>query len=287
MNKPLLTIGMATFDDFHGVYFSIQALRMYHPEIMDETEIIIIDNNPDSAHGKECSNLKGHCPNLKYIPFTEYKSTVVRNQIFEQAQGDFVVSMDCHVLFEPGSLKRLLDFYKQDPTTDNLHQGPLVYDDLKNISTHFDPVWREQMYGIWQTDERGKDPNGEPFEIPMQGLGIFSCRKEAWLGFNKNFRGFGGEEGYIHEKFRQNGKKCLCLPFLRWVHRFGRPDGVKYPLTMENKLRNYFIGHFELGLSVEPIIEHFSRWKQRGFLEKIAEESKKVALPALKAAPPG
>ena len=67
---------MATFDDYHGVYFSIQALRMYHPEIMDETEIIIIDNNPDSAHGKDCANLRGHCPNLKYIPFTEYKSTV-------------------------------------------------------------------------------------------------------------------------------------------------------------------------------------------------------------------
>ena len=41
--KPFLTIGMATFDDYHGVYFSIQALRMYHREIMNETEILIID----------------------------------------------------------------------------------------------------------------------------------------------------------------------------------------------------------------------------------------------------
>ena len=48
------------------------------------------------------------------------------------------------------------------------------------------------------TDDRGRDSNGEPFEIPMQGLGMFSCRKEAWLGFNPLFNGFGGEEGYIH-----------------------------------------------------------------------------------------
>ncbi len=274
MNKPFLTIGMATFDDYHGVYFSIQALRMYHPEIMDEVEILIIDNNPKGPHGKACEQLQGHCKNLRYIPEKDWVSTAVRNKIFEESRGDFVVSMDCHILFESGSLKKLIDFYKQNPETSDLYQGPLVYDDLKNVSTHFDQVWREQMYGIWATDERGRDPNGEPFEIPSQGLGIFSCRKEAWLGFNPLFRGFGGEEGYIHEKFRQAGHKAMSLPFLRWVHRFNRPDGVKYPLTMQNKVRNYFIGHLELGLSIEPIIEHFSEWKKRPQLEALAENVK-------------
>jgi len=258
--NPFLTIGMATFDDFHGVYFSIQALRMYHPEVMDDTEILIIDNNPEGAHGKQIKNFSGWAPNVRYIPESEWVSTAVRNKIFEEARGECVVSMDCHVLFEQGSLKKLIDFYKENPDTKNFHQGPLVYDNLTGYSTHFDPVWREQMYGIWANDKRGNDPNAEPFEIPMQGLGIFSCRKDAWLGFNPLFRGFGGEEGYIHEKFRQAGHKALCLPFLRWVHRFGRPDGVKYPLTLENKLRNYFLGHLELGLDTDPIVEHFKKW---------------------------
>jgi hypothetical protein len=93
------------------------------------------------------------------------------------------------------------------------------------------------MWGIWATDPRGKDPEGDPFEIPMQGLGVFSCRKGAWPGFNPMFRGFGGEEGYIHEKFRQAGGRCLCLPWLRWTHRFGRPAGIGYSLTVEEKLR--------------------------------------------------
>ncbi len=73
------------------------------------------------------------------------------------------------------------------------------------------------MWGIWGTDPRGLDPEGEPFEIPMQGMGVFSCRQSAWQGFNPLFRGFGGEEGYIHEKFRQAGGRCLCLPWLRWI----------------------------------------------------------------------
>lgn len=39
----------------------------------------------------------------------------------------------------------------------------------------------------------------------MQGLGIFACRRDVWPGFNPRLRGFGGEEGYIHEKFRRAG----------------------------------------------------------------------------------
>ena len=32
---------MATYDDFDGVYFTIQALRLYHPEIMKFCEILV------------------------------------------------------------------------------------------------------------------------------------------------------------------------------------------------------------------------------------------------------
>ena len=114
------------------------------------------------------------------------------------------------------------------------------------------------MWGVWSVDRRGLEPEGEPFEIPMQGMGVFSCRTAVWPGFNPAFRGFGGEEGYIHEKVRQRGGRCLCLPWLRWVHRFGRTSGPPYPLAIEDKLRNYLIGFTELGLDLEPALEHFA-----------------------------
>ena len=272
-----LTIGMATYDDFDGVYFSVQALRMYHSEVIDDIEIIVIDNNPASHHGKAIRNLTGQI-GIKYVPFHEYESTAIRNLIFENASAPYALSMDCHVLFESGSIKKLIEYYEQNPDTKNLLQGPMVYDNLKTVSSHFDPVWRAQMYGIWATDDRAKDPDAPPFEIPMQGLGVFSAKKDNWLGFNPAFRGFGGEEGYIHEKYRKSGAKTLCLPFLRWVHRFQRPNGVKYPLTLENKVRNYFIGCVELGLSVEPVYEHFLKETkvQKSFLDTLYEESIKL-----------
>ena len=78
----------------------------------------------------------------------------------------------------------------------------------------------------------------------MQGLGLFACRREAWPGFNPRFRGFGGEEGYLHEKVRRNGGRVLCLPALGWTHRFARPLGPPYRPTWEDRVRNYRIGWF-------------------------------------------
>jgi len=102
-------------------------------------------------------------------------------------------------------------------------------------------------------------PDNHPFEIPAQGLGLFTCRREAWLGFSREFRQFGGEEMYIHHKYKQAGRKTVCLPFLRWGHRFGRPGGATYPLTSYGKVRNYVIGLQELGLPLDRLKEHFVR----------------------------
>lgn len=256
--SPFLTIGMATYDDYDGVYFSIQAIRMYHPEILPHVEFLIIDNHPDGACAQPLKNLDAHISNYRYIPNTEVTGTAVRDKVFREAAGEFVLCMDCHVLFVPGSIQRLIDYMRVNRDTPDLLQGPLVYDDLTSLSSHFSPVWRAGMYGVWGSDDRAKEPDGEPFEIPMQGLGVFACRRGAWLGFNPKFRGFGGEEGYIHEKFRQSGGKTLCLPFLRWMHRFARPLGIPYANTWEDRIRNYLIGWNELGLPIDDLISHMT-----------------------------
>ena len=249
---------MATHDDFDGVYFSIQNIRMFHPEILDDVEFVIIDNNPDGNHGKSVRNfIQWIKEPVQYLPYTKYKSTSVKNKVFDLADTPYVMCIDSHVFVEPGAIKKLIDFYDSGQDFGNLIQGPLVYDDLINISTHFDLRWSGYMWGQWGTDPRGIDKNAEPFEIPAQGMGLFSCRKDSWLYFNKNFRGFGGEEGYIHEKYRQRGKKTLCLPFLRWLHRFDRPNGISYPNDLKERYNNYLIGFKELGLDTKELDEHF------------------------------
>ena len=44
----LLTIGMPTYKDFDGVYFTIQALKMYHN--VENVEILVVDTDED----KDC-----------------------------------------------------------------------------------------------------------------------------------------------------------------------------------------------------------------------------------------
>lgn len=254
----LMTIGMACYDDFDGVYFSVQSLRLHHPEVLDRVEFLVIDNNPAGLGAKALKGIEEYVPNYRYVPFAGHASTAVRDRIFHEAAGRYVLSMDCHVMFPAGAIRSLLDHFERHPDTSDLVQGPIMKNSLDAIYTHWEPVWRKCMFGSWAYDPAAEDPSAEPFDIPLQGLGVFACRREAWPGFNPAFRGFGGEEGYIHEKFRQRGGRTLCLPGLRWLHRFERPFGVPYPLNIEDRIRNYYIGWSELGLPVEPMIEHMT-----------------------------
>ena len=261
-----LTIGMPTYNDFDGVYFTLQALRLFQD--LEETELLVVDN-----YG--CDHTERFVEGwarARYVRATDTIGTAAaKNVVFAEARGDAVLCCDSHVLFASGVIARLKQYHRSHPDSPDLLQGPLVYDDLESMSTHFEPVWRGHMWGIWATDPRGLDPEGEPFEIPMQGMGAFSCRRAAWPGFNPSFRGFGGEEGYIHEKVRQAGGRCLCLPWLRWTHRFGRPAGPPYPLTIEDKLRNYVIGFTELGLDLAPVLEHFAEHLPAATVSRVTE----------------
>lgn len=252
-----LTIGMTTDDDYDGVYFTLQAIRLHHPQILDEIEFIVVDHNAVEPSSKALKDLEAHAPNYRYIPKAGSSGMAARDRLFEEACGDFVLGLDSHVLLMPGVLKRLIDYLKANPASSDLLQGPMVHDDLTSCSTHFTPGWREGAYGIPDADPAGADPERPPFDIPMQGLGLFACRRDAWPRFNPAFRGFGGEEGYLHEKFRRRGGRVLCLPFLRWTPRPRRPMGAPRASGWEDRVHNYLIGFRELGWDTAPVVEHF------------------------------
>ncbi len=255
---PKLTIGMATYDDFHGVYFTIMSIILYHRAALPDIEIVVIDNNPDSSHGEAVAKFCRQTGLVRYIPAAEYKGTTIKERVFAEARGEFVLCVDCHVFLHDGAVGRLLEYCADNPDSIDLLHGPLCYDNIQHISSHMEKRWNKGFFGVWGTDPRAKNGDGEPFDIPLQGMGLFACRKAAWLGFNRKFRGFGGEEGYIHEKFRQKGGRILCLPFLYWSHRFGRPGGAQYVNRWEDRIRNYLIGWDELGMPTTELLDHFS-----------------------------
>ncbi|WP_156458154.1 glycosyltransferase [Devosia epidermidihirudinis] len=264
-----LTIGMATYDDFDGAYFSIQAMRLYHPEILDDVEFLVIDNNPSGVEAKYLKDIENIVPNYRYIPSDGRTGTAVRDLVFQEAAGDFVLCMDSHVLFEAGAIKALLAYFDEHPDSLDLIQGPIIWENLASDSSHWEERWDRGMFGVWNGLPTDDKTSGPPFEIPMQGLGVFACRRAAWPGFNPAFKGFGGEEGYIHNKFRQRGGRALCLPALRWMHRFARPRGVPYTINWHDRFRNYLLGRRELGLAYDDVIAHMNDYLGQQYAEKL------------------
>ena len=125
-------------NDFDGVFFTVQALRLYQD--LADTELVVVDNY-GCEHTRQF--IDGWA-RARYIRATEAVGTAApRDRVFREAQGEAVLCCDSHVLFAPGAIARLKTYYRDHPETRDLLQGPMVYDDLQAISTHFDPVWRE------------------------------------------------------------------------------------------------------------------------------------------------
>jgi len=309
MSGLRFSVGMPVYDDFNGVWMTLQALRLYFSRRI--AEIIVIDNNPDSDQGRTTRDFCNQCPGVRYVRFPEPKGpALAKQQVFEQARFEHVVCMDSHIMLAAGALESLAEFYHANPKSEDLVHGPLLMDNFVELATHFEDVWPiddveitdpntkekrterrpSQMWGRWQRDFNAfpkmlwetstdfeerihpetqqvyKVPKHQPelpkpvakwFEIPAQGMGLFACRKSSFLGFNPSFTGFGGEEWYIHEKFRKAGRKVWCVSGMLWSHRFARPGGVQYPITLWQKYRNYELGHAELGLDPTRLREHF------------------------------
>ncbi len=249
-----LCVVMATYDDFDGVWFTIQALRLSQPEAEQHISFVVLDNHPESRASTALKDLDKRVPHYRYVPFRGYHGTAVRDLAVREANADIVLCLDSHVLLKPGSIAALLAYFDDHPDSRDVLQGPLIWDELGSVmSSHFREEWNGPMYGVWELDSRATDPSGAPFDIPMQGLGMFAFRRDSWPGLNPKFRGFGGEEGYLHEKFRQAGGRSLCHPALGWAHRFERPSGVPYPIPWDSQIRNYRLGWAEIGWPVSTM----------------------------------
>ena len=248
-----LTIGMPCYKNPLEVWMTVQALRMYQD--LTDTEILVVDNFGSESIQRFVDNWCGG--KARYVKSTEKQGTAAaKGQVFEAAFGEWVLVIDSHVMLTPGSIKRLRDWVSAHPDCNDLLHGPMFYDDLNSTVDAMNPTWGSNMWGQW----RGANVQDEqdPYEIPMHGMGLFCCKKSAWLGFNPAFRGFGGEEGYIHEKFRQAGRRVLCLPWLKWLHHFRMDAAPPYPAYVEDQRHNYEVGFTELGLDKTEFYKHFN-----------------------------
>lgn len=271
-----LTIGIPTYRDYDGLYFTLMSLRLHHNLGLSccDYEIIIIDNDPMWEHSALVKKLANFI-NAKYIPVSYKTGTSVKWLIPQYATGEYVLIMDSHVLLGPGAIDSLMKYYEEHPDTKNLIHGTLMYDDFRTMSTSFKPGWSGHMYGTWQFDEEFHQH--KPFEIQMSGMGLFSFKKEHFPQLNPDLQGFAPEEWYVHEKFRRNGGTVISIPGLIWMHRFDRPHGVPYPFSVEDRVRNYYMEWLELYSIDHPMMvemyEYFKTQMDIKVLDYIVEQA--------------
>ena len=123
------------------------------------------------------------------------------------------------------------------------------------------------MYGDWVSDPRAADPDGEPFE--------FRCRAGCSPAAATPGRGSIGvsrlrrRRRLYPREIPPGRRRALCLPFLRWIHRFNRPHGPPYRNTWDDRIRNYFIGADELGLDTGALEAHFRQQMGGDHFERV------------------
>lgn len=105
--------------------------------------------------------------------------------------------------------------------------------------------------------------DSDDFVIPGMGLGLFTCRRDAWVNFHPDFRGFGGAEQYIHDKFKMRGNCTRSLGFLPWWHLFAKLVKKTYSPRLEDKLANTIIGRKDLGQPLDDVRQHFVEERKR------------------------
>jgi len=261
----MITIGMPTYANSCELWFTLQSLRMYQD--VDDVEILVVDNLGGEAVKKVCRDCK-----VRYELWNKVNGTgPVRNKIFDLAENPFVLVIDSHVLLWPGAIKKLKFWLAENwDKAKNLIHGPLVMSSLENAVRYYNNEWRAEMWGTWGELTPPELIKNE-IEIELMGCGLFGCRKDSWLRFADGIRGFAGVEGVIHEKYRKNGRAVLSLPFLKWVHRF-RPEGeaVKYPLVLQDRIRNFVLGFNELEMDKSVLYEHFGREKVAALEQKLS-----------------
>ena len=105
-----LTIGMATYDDFNGVYFTLQALRLYHE--LEDVELLVVDNFGCDATRGFVEAWTG----ARYVLHRGVQGTAApRDLVFREATGD---AEPCHHVVA-GNLTR--SSHMADPAVTSRH----------------------------------------------------------------------------------------------------------------------------------------------------------------------
>jgi GT2 family glycosyltransferase len=284
---PKLTIAIPHRDDWYGFHETWHSLvaAIRSAKLEDHIELLVVDQSPGSEHSKNIQQTvnsiasnwqvdpesrvavnRGGIIDARYESFSEIMGTAAGKMMcFAKARGEWVLCLDSHVILTDESIRKLYDWIKKPANrfSQNLHYGVNLADDHKQYFSHL-KIFNEDgtaligddgVFGQWRTDPLAAPGKVKPFEVEGGGGWCFFARRGVFMsiGFHPLMRGFGGEEGFLAERFRRAGKKVLSAPFVRGIHRYARLSGDQYFVSVEEKLRNHTIGWKDLGRDLDEL----------------------------------
>lgn len=277
---PRVTFGFP-FSSDPGGWWTLQSFKLYHPHLLGDCEIIVVDNSkPDCKISAEfAGHVKSNHPEVRYLRDPGPPSSCLyKERLFREATGDVVICVDAHVLLERQAIDAILTYFEARPESKDLITGVCCnaagriqgtnqhlkasepYPLARDATVRHGYVCRGGQLGTWVIDPRGTDPTGEPYEIEMNGSWLLAMRREAWPGFHPFSYGFGGNEPFIYRKVQLAGGRVVTHPAVRGVHNFASAHGRGYAPLAEDKIRNYLVAAKTLGDDslYKATVEHFS-----------------------------
>lgn len=271
-DSPELSICIATSDDYSGLHETITSILAHHSECRNRIEIVVCDNSPVGSRHVDLNQKLCNSTESTYVRLDKrFGTACAKNEAVAASRGKWCLLIDSHVqipgavvdwdgmAIKQGVLRQALHWVMTRPNDQTLYHGHGYREDIgeSTFGTQFKPGFGSFMWGQWETDERR---SGQvPFDIWAAGCWLMLFNRQAWEtvgGFHPLCLGFGGEEVFIHERWRRSGRKVQCLPWLRASHRFGNP--AREPMPIADRIWNNCLMSLECGTPTkEQIVEHF------------------------------
>lgn len=214
----------STYDAIHS---TLQSIRLYHSEILNDIEIIVLDSHPMDSDGDQLklsllSNDICGIP-VRYIANNKSRGTSEKQMILDYVSTPYFLYMEPGTLMVQGSIAKLIKYF--DSNMDGgfgILQGVEFDFRLQNYITHTDFVWHNGSYGIDAQDSKIELSSDTAFLVDGARLNVFACRMNSI----KNIKLFGNyffmnssnmDNLFCDKTLRLNNLNVGCLSSLKYT----------------------------------------------------------------------
>lgn len=257
MNRKL-TIGIMHSGTYCSIHSTLQAIRMYHSEVLNKIEIIVLDSHPMQTDGDKLklSLLSGELRGIpvRYMANNRCTGTSYKALISEHVSTPYFLYIEPGTLLSAGSIEKLINYF--DNNLDKgfgILQGVEFDFTLQNYVTHTNFEWCDGKFGHDAKDVRVELSSDNAFEVDGVRLKTFAYRVDAV----KNIKLFGTkftlnsenmDNLYCDRALRNAGLKIGCLPFLKYTcSEPSASDKVKFRIESTD-VYNYTMAFLELNM---------------------------------------